>query len=85
MAEEFFEWAFSTAEARFQRDQEEQANRMAIADEVQRIERTLCMVKGEVPREEQTLSRIDHDAMQREIEMNSLRISEISSLLGRSL
>jgi hypothetical protein len=83
VAEEFFEWAFSSAEARHQREQTEQANRLAIQQEVERIERTLCLVKGEAPQVEDSLV-MDRDLLQREIEMNTLRISEISSLLGRS-
>lgn len=82
VAEEFFEWAFSSAEERHQRERTEQANRQAIQQEVERIERTLCLVKGQAPAEDSVV--LDRDLLQREIDMNTLRITEISSLLGRS-
>lgn len=81
VAEEFFEWAFSSAEARHEREQTEQANRLAIQQEVERIERTLCLVKGEAPEDSLVM---DRDLLQREIDLNTLRITEISSLLGKS-
>jgi hypothetical protein len=44
VAEEFFEWAFSSPEQRALKERNELENIEAVEREVQRIERTLCLI-----------------------------------------
>jgi hypothetical protein len=49
VAEEFFEWAFSTSEERQRKEAERCEKQEAIVREVEKIERTLCFIDPSKP------------------------------------
>ena len=84
VGEDFFEWAFSSPEMRALKEQAETQKQQAIAQEMEKIQRTLYVLdqnSSAFQREARQAPSLD--TCQSEIEENASRIAEIEQLLRK--